>query len=198
MLELYEFLLFLKVFYDLRKGLLKNLDLALEHLDLLLLLLASLVVLVSCAKVQHHVSLESLVLLNHLLLLSLIVVQRVPLTHCFLSQFLILVVDVSLDVLYIYIISLNKGMIDVTSLSIGLRLLLELLKALFIFGFNGFLHLGLLYLDVVLLLLDYLDDVVALILPVLQLSVIVYALLIRVLHVISLLPQLVDLHLVLN
>ena len=98
-LESDKLLLLFKVLYYLGERLFEYLNLALEDLDLLLLLLASLVILIRCAQGEHHVSLECLILILHLQLLPLVVVERVPLRHGLLSELLIFMMDVPLDVL---------------------------------------------------------------------------------------------------
>lgn len=89
----------LEVLNYLRERLLQDLYLALEHLNLFLLLFAPLIVLVSCAQVKHHIPLEGLVVLYHTLFLSFVIIKGIPLRHSLLSEFLVLMMNIPLDVL---------------------------------------------------------------------------------------------------
>ena len=102
MLEPHKLLFLLKVFHDLSQRLLKQLDLWLQYLYLFLLVLSSLVVLIHCSQIQHHVTLMHLVFIYVFLLLALVIVQWVPLAHGLLSQFLVLMMDITLNVLDVY------------------------------------------------------------------------------------------------
>ena len=85
MLIPHQLLLLLEILHYLAERLLENLDLALEHLDLLLLGLASLIVLVNRTELQHVLPLCLLVFLQQSLLLLFVIVQRVPLSNSLLS-----------------------------------------------------------------------------------------------------------------
>jgi hypothetical protein len=98
MLIPYQLLLLLKIFNNLAQGLFKYLNLPFQSLNLLLLQLASLIILVNGPKLKHVCSLSLLVFLQQPLLLSLAVVQRVPLRHSLLCQLLVLKVNVLLDI----------------------------------------------------------------------------------------------------
>ena len=94
----HELLLLLKVLHNLAQRLLEHLDLALESLDLLLLILAALVVLVHCAELKHVSTLGLPILIKQALLLPLAELESVPLRHRLLRQLLVLHVDVLLDI----------------------------------------------------------------------------------------------------
>lgn len=94
----HQLFFFFKVFHDLPERLLEDLNLALEHLDLLLLSLPSLVILVDGTQLEHVLPLGLLVLLLQSLLLLLVIVECVPLCNGLLGELLVLQVDVLLDV----------------------------------------------------------------------------------------------------
>lgn len=85
-----------------------------------------------------------------------------------------------LSISWMSIIKLNIKIL--TSFCIKLSLLLKLFKTVFILSFNGFLHLSLFDLYVILLLLYDFEYLIALIPPVMQFSLILYPLLICIIH----------------
>lgn len=79
MLVSHQFLFLFKVLHNLAQRLLKDLDFALECLDLFLLQFASLIVLIDCSELKHVCSLGLFVFLLESLLLTLAIIQGVTL-----------------------------------------------------------------------------------------------------------------------
>jgi len=141
------------------------------------------------------VTLGFLVLIQQTLLLTLVVIQCVPLRDSLLCQFLILQMYVLLDVQYVYIFII---FLKLTSLSIPLCLLFEQLELSLCLQLESLLLLCQLNLIVVLLLLNDLLEVLALSPPMKQFGLKVHPLFVSVVHDVPVLLQLIDLHLVLG
>lgn len=179
MLELQQLFLLFEVVHDLLQRFLQDNDLLLQDFDLLLLHHASRFVLVLGFLLEHQVSLLVLRDVVQLCLLSLVVVESVPLAHRFLGQLLVLVMDGLLDFLYV-------------PLGIQLGLGFVLLQRILELDLHFLLHSRLLDFDTVPLLLNRLLQTSAVLLPSHELQLVLQLLLADVLHLVHILMQLRD------
>jgi hypothetical protein len=124
-----KLLFLLEVLHNLSKRLFENLDFALEELNFLGLQLSAGIVLVYGAEVEHVGSLGFAILGEQALLVALAELECVPLRDGLLSELLVLLVDVLLDV-------------EDVSLGVPLRLLLEQLELGFSLQLEALLLLG--------------------------------------------------------
>ena len=127
MLVFQKLFFFFEVIHNLLEGLFQHFDLIFQNLYFLLLLQASVFILVGCFLLDQNVSLLGFSFSVKLGFLPLIIIKSIPLRHSLLSQLLILIVNVSLNLLNI-------------PLGILFRLKLRLIKTLLKFSLFLLLH----------------------------------------------------------
>ena len=152
MLKLKKLFFLFKIVYNLLKWFFQKQNFLFQNFYFLLLLKASILILIRSFLLDKNVSLLVLWVSVQLWFLSLIIIKSVPLTHSFLGQFLVLIMNISFDFLNI-------------SLSILFGLRLEMIEWLLEFSLLFSFHPSKLNLNKVLFFCISFFQTLAILLP---------------------------------